>query len=130
MLRASVRGPLASAINRSRLFRVTEEYGWWVKGILLDNLFQTPPNFEISAEDFNRVPRNMLIHPQVPLTYLGIWEGRRTLAEFQLGSWPRRPTDEFANSTLLPLLSLLRNVGPMYVAPLPATGTHRRSRLP
>lgn len=92
--------PASQAIQRSGLFTITEERGWWVKGRTSDNLC-----FEVSFEDSNAIRAakqqdRFFPHPRVPVTYLGLWLGRRTVAEFQLGTWFKRP-DEGADAYIL-----------------------------
>lgn len=91
-------------------YTVSEELDWWIRG-----KFATGQLFEISFEDHNLVNRRHLVADEVPITYLGLWDGRVLQAEFQLGLWCKAPEPD-----VLPLLvrfvAELRGVRPVSIA--------------
>lgn len=101
------RSPQGQALDRGD-FIVTEELELWVKGRRRDMAF------EIGYDNHNEIPVSYRIHPAVPLTYLGLFRQRTTLAEFQLGSWPTIPNAQTMR-VLVELLSCLEGVRPLPV---------------
>lgn len=89
--------------------RVSEENGLFVLG----SIPSLPAVFEVSCADWNVLPKRVLIHENIPVSYFGLWSGRRCLAEFQLGSWFCPPTDPDAQSWLARLMHPLQNIRPI-----------------
>lgn len=81
---------------------VTEVKGGWVKGYMIH---LPKPCFELSFEQ----PAGFL-QPTLPgtqLTYVGMWCGKRTLFEFQLGQLVCIPDDSSFDQHVSPLLQAL-----------------------
>jgi len=84
---------------------VTEFRGGWVKGYILKS---PKPVFELSFER----PSPALTHhflPDTQITYLGLWCGRRTLFEFQLGGLVVVPDASTFEQYVSPLIVALRS---------------------
>lgn len=92
--------PIHSRLRR--IAGVTELRGGWVKGYLL-NL--PKPCFELSFERAQHSPTL----PGTQLTYLGLWCGKRTLFEFQLGSLVVVPDQGTFDQYVSPLILALRD---------------------
>lgn len=107
--------PASLAIHRSGYFTITEERGWWIKGRRDPDLC-----FELSFEDNVAIRQakatHLFPHPRIFATYIGIWTRKRTVAEFQLGTWVKRPVDPEDNLVLSKLLVPLVDVNPLAVA--------------
>lgn len=76
---------------------------------------------EWMSEDWDTISRAKMghkyfIHPQVPITYLGIHSEKRTVAEFQLGNWPIIPAEPDVVSFLSELMARQMNFRPVRVA--------------
>lgn len=106
--------PASLAIQRSGYFTVTEERGWWIKGRNDTTCFEL--SFEDSVAIRQARKTEYFPRPRIYATYLGLWSGRQTLAEFQLGTWTVRPVDDHHNLLLSKLLVPLVDVNPIAVA--------------
>jgi len=99
--------------NRTALVRVSEHRGFSIKGIVLK---AEHPAFELLFDDHASVPEQLRIHPEVRFTCLGVFLGKRTYAEYQLGRWFIRPKDD-AMIYVQTLLLLTRGYRPEFFLP-------------
>lgn len=110
--------PGGQRLELAKVATITEEFGWWLKGRLrgrhLSDVY-----FEVSFEDYAPILKrrpDLLPYPNVPVTYLGLWTGKRCHAEFQMGQWCVKPKDDIYLRAVTKILHALQHHKPFAVA--------------
>lgn len=101
--------PQFSALSKVPGLTISEERGWWIKG-RIDHSF-----FEISFEDWQRLTSHadkVFPVPGVCVTYIGLFSGKATFAEFTLGFWSTKPRDDETRMQLTTIFRALKGVWP------------------
>lgn len=80
---------------------------------VLGSIPSLPAVFEVAFNDWQQLPAKFWIHPAIPVTYLGMWSGKRNLAEFQLGRWSRVPVNDPVQNWIARMMTELQNVRPI-----------------
>lgn len=91
---------------------VAEERGLWVLGRM-----RAEPHafFELGYEHFDKLPPQCRLHPDVPVTYLGLHVGKKVVGEFELSRWHVVPTDPDVKTFIINLMGALRHYRPIPV---------------
>lgn len=105
-----MRSPQYIALRRNPDIKVNWEVGWWMGGRIKDG-----PLFEMAFENWQLSPK-ILPLPGVPVTYLGLFDGKRNLAEFQFGFWAKKPGVSDIQHVLT-LFHLLQHIRPVFYDP-------------
>lgn len=108
------RSPQGKALHGD-VYRVSEERLWWLQGKC--RIGEGYAFFELGCEDWH-VHERLRIAPGVNVTYFSL-QAKRTIVEFQTGSWFMKPGNQAIAQAVVTMAGLLHGVRPYSVAPTP-----------